>query len=166
MTRPIAIRILVGAAAIGLVAQALLLDTLLGVSAPILVLLLLGGSRILRPPDVMLDLLDRWLPPSAIGLSLAIPLRSDPSLLAIDVAVTLALLGASAAAIGGQAVTRGSVARVVELGFLVLGWSGVGILRVMAATRGTGDEMPTRSTTIPASRSGFRPGPRPSPEAC
>jgi len=138
MTRPIAIRILVGAAAIGLVAQALLLDTLLGVNAPLLTVFLLGAAWILRPAGSAVDPLDRWLPPSAVALSLAIALRADPFLLALDLAATLALIGASAAAIGGAAVTRRSAARVVELGLLVLGWAGVGILRVTAATRGFG----------------------------
>ena len=133
MTRPIAIRILALAAAIGLVAQALLLDSLLGLNVPVLTVLLLGGAWASRPTGAVVDPLDRWLPPSAIALSLAVALRADPLLLLIDVAATLALIGASVAAIGGVAVTRRSAVRVVELGFLVLGWAGVGIVRVAAA---------------------------------
>jgi hypothetical protein len=135
MTRPVALRILVLAAVIGLVAQALLLDNLLGINAPILAGALLGAAFLLRPAERRIDPLDRWLPPAALGISLAIAIRADPTLLALDLAAACALLGASVAAIAGEAVTRRSAVRVVELGFLVLGWAGVGILRVSAAAR-------------------------------
>jgi hypothetical protein len=135
MTRPVALRILVLAIVIGLIAQALLLDNVLGINAPILAAGLLGAACILRPADRRMDTWDRWLPPAAMAISLAIAIRDDPTLLAIDLAAACALLGASVAAIAGEAVTRRSAVRVVELGFLVLGWAGVGILRVSAATR-------------------------------
>jgi hypothetical protein len=135
MTRPVALRILALAAAIGLVAQGLLLDNLLGINAPILAAGLLGAAFVLRPVDRRIDPLDRWLPPAALAISLGIALRADPVLLLLDVMAACALLGASVAAIAGEAVTRRSAIRVVELGFLVLGWAGVGILRVTAATR-------------------------------
>ena len=135
MTRPVAVRILVLAAAIGLVAQALLLDNLLGINAPILAAGLLGAAFVLRPADRRIDPLDRWLPPAALAMSLGIALRADPVLLALDVLAACALLGASVAAIAGEAVTRRSAIRVVELGFLIVGWAGVGILQVTAATR-------------------------------
>ncbi|HEX2756712.1 MAG TPA: DUF4173 domain-containing protein [Candidatus Limnocylindrales bacterium] len=135
MTRPVAIRILVLAAVIGLVAQALLLGNLLGVNAPILAVALLGAAFVLRPGGRRIDPLDRWLPAAAVAISLSIAIRADPDLLAIDLAAALALLGASIAAIAGEAVTRRSAVRVVELGFTVIGWAGVGILRVSAATR-------------------------------
>jgi hypothetical protein len=135
MTRPVALRILVLAAVIGLVAQALLLDNLLGINAPILAGALLGAAFVLRPAERRIDPLDRWLPPAALVISLAIAIRADPTLLALDLAAACALLGASVAAIAGEAVTKRSAARIVELGFLVLGWAGVGILRVSAAAR-------------------------------
>ena len=135
MTRPVALRILALAAVIGLVAQGLLLDSLLGINAPILAAGLLGAAFALRPAARRIDPLDRWLPPAALAMSFGISLRADPVLLALDVLAACALLGASVAAIAGEAVTRRSAIRVVELGFLVLGWAGVGILRVTAATR-------------------------------
>jgi hypothetical protein len=133
MTRPVALRILVLAAMIGLAAQALLLDNLLGVNAPILAGCLLGAAFALRPAGRRIDPLDRWLPPTAMTISLGIALRADPVLLQLDVAAACSLLGASIAAIAGQAVTRRSAVRVVELGFVVVGWAGVGILRVTPA---------------------------------
>ena len=135
MTRPAALRILAVAGIIGLVAQALLLGSLLGVNVPILSSALLVAAFVLRPPTRAIDPLDLWLPAAAIALSLAVAVRADPTLLLFDVMAACGLLGASIAAIGGQAVTRRSAARVVELAFLVLGWVGIGIVRVTAATR-------------------------------
>ena len=135
MTRPVALRILVLAVLLGTTAQALLLDNLLGVNAPILAIGLLAAAFVLRPADRRIDPLDRWLPPAAIAISIAIAIRADPTLLALDLAAACALLGASAAAIAGEAVTRRSAARVVELAFLVLGWVGIGLLRVTAAVK-------------------------------
>ena len=135
MTRTVAIRILVIAAVIGLVAQALLLGNLLGINAPILATALLAAAAAVRPAGRRIDPLDRWLPCAAVAISISIAIRADPDLLAIDLAAAIALLGASVAAIAGEAVTRRSAVRVVELGLTVLGWAGVGILRVSAATR-------------------------------
>lgn len=133
MTRPIAARILALAAFVGIAAQALLLDSLLGINVPILTGAVLVGAWLLRSPDRPIDPLDRWIPPSAMAFAMAVALRADPFLLLLDVVTGCALLGSSVAAIGGEAVTRRSAARVVELGFTVLGWAGVGILRVTAA---------------------------------
>ena len=79
MTRPVALRILVLAAAIGLAAQALLLDNLLGINAPILAGALLGAAFVLRPAERRIDPLDRWLPPAAFAISVAIAIRADPT---------------------------------------------------------------------------------------
>lgn len=135
MTRPVALRILALAGVIGLVAQGLLLDNLLGVNAVILAAGLLGAAWVLRPADRRMDPLDQWLPPAALAISAFIAVRADPVLLALDVLAAGVLLGASVAAIAGEAVTRRSAVRVVELGLLVIGWAGVGILRVTVATR-------------------------------
>src|SRR5207249_5885231 len=100
------------AAVIGLVAQALLLDNLLGVNAPILAASLLGAAFLLRPGDRRMDPLDRWLPPAAVAMSIAIAVRADPTLLLLDLGAAGMLLGASLAAVGGEAVTRRSAVRV------------------------------------------------------
>jgi hypothetical protein len=55
MTRPVALRILWLAPAIGPIAQALLLDNLLGINAPFLVLALLGAAWVVRPADRRID---------------------------------------------------------------------------------------------------------------
>jgi hypothetical protein len=81
MTRPVALRILALAAGIGLIAQALLLGSLLGVNVPILSALLLGAAFVLRPTDQRIDPLDLWLPPAAMAISVAVAIRADPALL-------------------------------------------------------------------------------------
>ena len=146
MTRPIAARILALAAIVGIAAQALLLDSLLGINVPILTAAVLGGAWLLRTPDRPIDPLDRWIPPTAMAFAIAVALRADPFLLLLDVATACALLGASMAAIGGEAVTRRSAARIVELGFTVLGWAGIGILRVTAAL---GRRLPSSDPALP-----------------
>jgi hypothetical protein len=135
MTRRIAIRILALAAIVGLVAQALLLGNLLGINAPILAVALLGAGWLARPADRAVDQLDWWMPVAAVILSVGIALRADPTLDVLDAAAACALLGASMAAFAGLAVTRRSAALVAELGLLVLGWAGVGIIRVSGALR-------------------------------
>ena len=137
MTRPVALRILVLAAVVGLGAQALLLDNLLGINAPILASALLGAAFATRPSGARIDPLDRWLAPAALAISGAIAIRADPALLGLDLMAGGVLLGASIAAIAGQAVTRRSAVAVVELALTVLGWAGMGILRVTAASRRT-----------------------------
>jgi hypothetical protein len=145
MTRSTAIRILAFAGAIGLVAQALLIGNLFGLNLPLLAVALLAAAVALRPRDARMDPLDLWLPVAAIAVTSGIAIRSDPFLLFLDVSAGCALLGASIAAIGGSAVTRRSALAVVELGLLVVGWTGVGILRVtIAARRSSAGDDPSR----------------------
>jgi hypothetical protein len=145
MTRRIAVRLLVLAALVGWLAQALLLQNLLGVNAPILAAVLLLAGWVVRPPDRPVDRLDWWLPAAALAVSAGIAVRADPTLVALDAMVACGLLGASMAAFSGLAVTRRSAIAVVELGLLVLGWAGIGILRVAAALQrlGPADEAPS-----------------------
>jgi hypothetical protein len=133
MTRRTATRVLALAALVGLVSQALLLGNLLGLNAPLLSAALLATGWLVRPVDRRVDPIDWWLPAAALAVSAGIALRADPVLNLLDAGVACGLLGASMAAFAGLAVTRRSALAVVELGFLVLGWAGVGILRVTSA---------------------------------
>ena len=133
MTRRIAIRVLALAGLVGLLSQALLLGNLLGVNAPLLAAALLATGWLVRPAARRIDPIDWWLPLGAVAVSAGIAVRADPVLDLLDAAVACGLLGASMAAFAGLAVTRRSALAVVELGFLVLGWAGVGILRVTPA---------------------------------
>ena len=133
MTRRTAIRVLALAGLVGLLSQALLLGNLLGVNAPLLSAALLATGWLVRPADRGIDPIDWWLPAGALAVSAGIAVRADPVLDVLDAGVACGLLGASMAAFAGLAVTRRSALAVVELGFLVLGWAGVGILRVTSA---------------------------------
>ena len=133
MTRRIATRILLLAGLVGWLSQTLLLENLLGLNAPILAATLLGVAWLVRATDRAVDRLDWWLPAAAIAVSAGIAVRADPTLNALDAFAACGLLGASMAAFGGVAVTRRSAVAVVELGLLVLGWAGIGILRITAA---------------------------------
>src|SRR5689334_22045197 len=133
MTRRIAVRIFLLAALVGWLSQALLIGNLLGLDAPLLAALLLSVAWLVRPGDEPVDRLDWWLPAAALAVSAGIAVRADPSLLLIDGFVACLLLGASMAAFAGLAVTRRSALAITELGLLVLGWAGIGILRVAAA---------------------------------
>jgi hypothetical protein len=133
MTRRIAVRVLLLAGLVGWLAQALLLENLLGINVPILAAALLGAAWLVRPIDRAIDPLDWWLPVTALAVSAGVAIRADPTLVWIDAFVACGLLGASMAAIAGLPVTRRSAAAIVELGLLVLGWAGIGILRVSAA---------------------------------
>ena len=130
MTRRIATRILLLAGLVGWLSQALLLENLLGLNAPILAATLLVVAWLVRHTDRAVDRLDWWLPAGALAVSVGIAVRADPTLNALDALAACGLLGASMAAFGGVAVTRRSAVAVVELGLLVLGWAGIGILRV------------------------------------
>jgi hypothetical protein len=133
MTRRIAARILLLAGLVGWLSQALLLENLLGLNAPILAGILLGVAWLVRATERPVDGLDWWLPAAAIAVSAGIAVRADPTLNVLDALVACGLLGASMAAFGGVAVTRRSAVAVAELGLLVLGWAGIGIVRVTAA---------------------------------
>ena len=133
MTRRIAVRVLVLATLVGWLAQALLIRNLLGINAPILAAVLLAAAWAVRPVDRAVDRLDWWLPTAALAISAGIAVRADPTLVALDAFVACGLLGASIAAFAGLAVTRRSALAITELGLLVLGWAGIGILRVTAA---------------------------------
>jgi hypothetical protein len=135
MTRTSAIRILSAAAAIGLLAQLLLIDNLLGFNAPLLVIGAILAAVAVRPVGARFDPIDAWMPVGAVVVSAGIAIRADPFLALLDAGTACLLMGASIAALGGIAITRRSVAGLVTLGLIVLGYAGVGVLRVAAATR-------------------------------
>jgi Domain of unknown function (DUF4173) len=135
MTRSIAIRILAVAAAIGLVGQGLLVGNAFGLNLLLLSVALLAAAVALRPVGADIDILDLWLPVSAVLIVSGTALRADPLLDLIDIGAGCLLLGASIAAIGGVAVTRRSAAGVVLIGLVALGWIGTGVLQLTAVVR-------------------------------
>ncbi len=135
MTRPIARRILSLATLLGLIAQLVLIDAMPGINFPLLAIGLLIAAALVRPHDSRIDQVDWWLPPAAVAVSLGIAIRADPFLVLLDLGTAGLLLGASISALGGAAVTRRSAVAIAGLGIVVLGWAGIGLVRVAAVLR-------------------------------
>lgn len=138
MDRTLASRALLAALLYGIAAQALLVDHAFGINLVLLAGGLLVFAVVLAALEGRLgtiDRLDLWLPPATLLVTLGIAVRADPFLIALDVTTGALLLGASMAAIGGGAVTRRSAAAIVGLGFVVLGWVGIGIFRLSGGLR-------------------------------
>ncbi len=103
------------ALAIGGLAQLLLVGQGIDINVVLLVAGLLAGAWLVRRREASLDRLDRWLPPAALAFAALAAIRSSPSLIDFDLAATLALSGASVAAVMGVAVTRRSLSLVLLL---------------------------------------------------
>lgn len=152
MDRTTATRALIGAAVIGVVAQAWLFRTALGINVVLLTAAVLAvGWIIARLAGCAdrLDPLDAWLPVAALVVAGMIGLRSDPTLVFLDAVTGATLLAASMAALAGAPVTRRSVLGITILGTLVLGWICVGILRLSVAARRPTD-LPGWRARLPA----------------
>ena len=153
MDRTTATRALGSAAIIGLVAQAWLFRTALGVNVVLLTAAVLGigwligrsAGRAARP-----DPFDAWLPIAALVVAAMIGVRSDPLLVFLDAATAATLLAASMAALAGAAVTRRSAVGITIVGATVLGWICVGILRLAGDARRPAD-LPGWRSRLPAS---------------
>jgi hypothetical protein len=137
MDRTIATRSLTAAGVVGVLAQGLLVGAELGLSVPLLAAATLAAALGLAGGGRRIDRLDLWLPIAALVVSAMVAIRSDPTLVFLDIVTAAALLGASMAAFAGAAVTRRSVVAIVALGMVVLAWTGGGILRLSAAARRT-----------------------------
>ena len=146
MDRTIATRSLAAAFAIGAVAQALLVNAELGINVPLIVVATMAAAASLAHGGRRIDRLDLWLPAAALTLSAMVAIRSDASLLFLDVVTISALIGASMAAFAGAAITRRSALAIAATGTVVVVWVGGGILRLSAAARrsGTGSGLRAR----------------------
>ena len=148
MDRTTATRALIGAALIGLVAQAWLFRTALGVNVVLLTAAVLAAGWVvsgLAGRANRFDPLDAWLPLGALVVAGMIGLRSDPTVVFLDAVTGATLLAASMAALSGAAVTRRSALAITILGTIVLGWICVGILRLSFAARRPADAPGWRS---------------------
>lgn len=135
MDRRFASRLLGIALAAGLIGQALLVHAMPGVNLTLLSLGLLATATMVAARGRRIDRLDLWLPAAAAAVLAGIAFRADPTLLVLDLAVGLALLGATTAALAGMGVTRRSALAIGQLGVLVVAWCGLGILSLTAAAR-------------------------------
>ena len=135
MDRIVALRCLTAAAVIGIAGQALLFRTGLGLNVPLISLAVLLAGVAVAWPVRRIDPLDLWLPIATMAVILMLAVRTDETLVFLDAVTGMTLLGASMAAIGGGRVTRRSAVAITAMGFIVLGWVVVGILRVVPAVR-------------------------------
>jgi hypothetical protein len=118
----------IAATAIGLgIAGDLLFDHVAGgVNVPIAVVVVLVASTIVRPAGAVVDRLDLWQPPVAVLASIGVALRTDPTIVALDVALAAAAALAWTIAVSGEPLTRRSVVAVAALGAWAVGWLGLG----------------------------------------
>ncbi len=113
MERTLARRILLAALAVGLLAEISMDGPAIGLNAPILTAATLIGAWVLRRRGRAPDLLDAWLPVSALVLAGFVAVRADPFVAFLDLVGAAAFTGASAAAFSGLAVTRRSATVVM-----------------------------------------------------
>jgi hypothetical protein len=109
-------RLLAAALVIGVLAQALLFRTALGLNLVLIVGALLASALILRRPAARLDRLDAWIPLAALAFAAFVAVRADPFLVFVDTLAALALGAGAVAAIGGAALTRRSLLGLVWVG--------------------------------------------------
>ena len=135
MDRTLAIRTLAAAFAIGAIAQAVFVGAGFGLNAVLLVVVVLAAAAIVRDPSTRIDPIDLWIPAAAVLVAVMLAIRSDPTLVFLDTVTVLTLVGASMAVMAGVPITRRSALAITAAGTIVLGWTLVGILRVVPATR-------------------------------
>jgi hypothetical protein len=106
---------------LGLLAEIALDGPAFGIGVPIVVSSVLAAGWWVRRRGRMLDPLDVWLPITALVLAMLVAVRADTSLAVLDLALAMALVGASLAAMSGLAVTRRSAAAVATMAVWGLG---------------------------------------------
>lgn len=132
MESSIARRAVAGALIAGVVADALFDRNPLGINVPlaaaaVLAVVTLFGAR-RRPPDR----LDLWLPILALIASLGPAIRSEPTVVALDLGLTAAAVSAWSFAVSGMPVTRRTTAAVAMLGAEAVAALGVGLVWLLA----------------------------------
>jgi hypothetical protein len=131
-----AARVLVVAAGIGLLAQLLFIEALLGINYPITVIVLLAAGWMARDPAAPRPhWTDAWLAPTAAALALFVAIRGDSSLLALDILGSLGLVGVALASFSGYAIVRRPFERILQLGIRVAGWALAGAISVLSLAR-------------------------------
>jgi hypothetical protein len=106
---------------LGVLAEMAFHGPALGIGVPIVVSSILAAGWWVRRRGRVLDPLDAWLPVTALVLAVLVAVRADPFLAVLDVALAMALVGASLAAMSGLAVTRRSAAVVATIAVWCLG---------------------------------------------
>ena len=122
----IARRAVLGALVAGLVAEVLFDRVSLGINVPLFTLASLAAVTWLSVRRRPADALDLWLPMAALAASLGPAVRTDPSVVALDLLLIAPSVAGWSMAVAGVAVTRRAAAMVVALGLEALLAAGVG----------------------------------------
>lgn len=100
---------------VGLLAELLLYQAALGVNVPILAVAVLGIATWFSPHRRPADPLDSWLAAVAIAASLGPALRTDPTVIALDLVLVVGGIAGWTLAVAGLPVTRRATLAVVQL---------------------------------------------------
>src|SRR4051812_42506286 len=130
MDRSIARRVALAALLLGIVGDALFDRIALGINVPIAVALALVAAMLLRPKTAVIDRIDLWIPAVAILASLGVAIRTDPPIVALDVALAGAATLAWMICASGQPLTRRSALVVAAFGAMAGTWLGLGAASV------------------------------------
>lgn len=129
MNPPTARRAAVAALLAGVAADVLFDRVSLGINVPIATAALLAVVTWLAPARRPADPLDWWLPAVALGASVWLAIRTDPSVVPLDLVLVLLATGAWSVAVSGVAVTRRAASAIAVLGvqaslvaLVALGW--------------------------------------------
>jgi hypothetical protein len=114
-------RVLGAGLVLGLLAEIALDGSVLGIGLPIVVLGVLTAGWWVRRRERALDPLDAWLPVAAIIVAMLVAVRADPFLAGLDIAMAMALVGASLMAMSGLTVTRRSMTVISMMAIWGLG---------------------------------------------
>ena len=143
MDARIARRALASALSAGVVADALFDRALLGINVPLAtagvlaLVTLLGSGR--RPADRV----DLWLPVLALLASLGPAIRTDPTVVGLDLMLVAAAVSAWSFAVSGVAVTRRTTAAVALLGAEAAAAVGFGLVWMLGRADAAGLLGPT-----------------------
>jgi len=117
---------------LGIVGDILFDRQALGINVPFAIATAMTAGTVVRPRGTRIDRLDVWLPPVGLLAAVGVALRTDPPIVALDVALATAATLAWLVAVSGQAVTRRSVDVVIAFGVWASLWLGFGGTTVVA----------------------------------
>jgi hypothetical protein len=126
--------VLLAAGALGLAGQWLFFGVALGINFPIAIALLVASGWIARA-ERSVRLSDAWLGPASIGLAAFAAIRSDPSIVALDVLASLTLAGAALASFGGRNVVSRSFGAILRLATAAVGWVAAGAVVALSSAQ-------------------------------
>jgi hypothetical protein len=126
-------RVLLLAAAIGVLGQLLFVGVGLGLNVPLAVLAVLAAGWRLRRPGWTPARGDLWLPAAAIVFASFFALRGDRMVLAFDLVAAIALTGLALAAFAGHRVSAVPMGDIAALVARLVGWTTVAAVPTMAS---------------------------------